>query len=143
MYGDWNRPELRGIVPRAARYMFECIDARAAALAEREAVPGDGGTDAGGDGGGGAGGGGGGDNGGGDGSNTGEGMPVEYVIKVSMLEIYNETVRDLLNPKGSNLRIRETDRQGVWVDGASEEFVTCVQVRAAGWLEPVVPACAA
>lgn len=48
----------------------------------------------------------------------------ECTIKVSFLEIYNEQVRDLLNPKKGGLRIRENARRGVWVEGISAEFAT-------------------
>ena len=109
MYGEWQKPELQGIVPRAAEYLFDTIEERAAALTNSS-----GGASS--------------PNGASEPVDTDE-MPTEYVIKVSMVEIYNETVRDLLNPKGKNLKIRETGRQGVWVDGVSEEFATCVQVR--------------
>ena len=40
---------------------------------------------------------------------------IEYTIKCSFLEIYKEIVRDLLNPKNSNLRVRDTPGRGVWV----------------------------
>ena len=42
---------------------------------------------------------------------------IEYSIKASYLEIYKEKVRDLLNPKNKDLRIREDKRRGVWVEG--------------------------
>lgn len=55
----------------------------------------------------------------------------EIVIKCTFLEIYNENVRDLLyvgsDSANRKLRIRETSRQGVWVEGVTEEFVTCEQ----------------
>ncbi|KAL6074629.1 Kinesin-like protein unc-104 [Balamuthia mandrillaris] len=47
----------------------------------------------------------------------------EYTIKCSFLEIYKERVRDLLNPKNANLKVRETPSRGVWVDNLTEEFV--------------------
>jgi pSer/pThr/pTyr-binding forkhead associated (FHA) protein len=45
---------------------------------------------------------------------------LEYQISVSMLEIYNEQVRDLLNPKGNppgGLKVRSRPGVGVYVDG--------------------------
>lgn len=45
----------------------------------------------------------------------------EYTIKCSFLEIYKEIVKDLLNPKGVNLKVRETPSRGVWVEGLTEQ----------------------
>jgi centromeric protein E len=45
----------------------------------------------------------------------------EFTIKCSFLEIYKEVVRDLLNPKGSNLKVRETPQRGVWVDDLTDQ----------------------
>lgn len=45
----------------------------------------------------------------------------EYTIKLSMLEIYNEIVNDLLDPNNANLRLREDPRKGVTVEGTREE----------------------
>src|SRR5690242_7693605 len=45
---------------------------------------------------------------------------IEFSIKCSFLEIYKEIIRDLLNPKGVNLRVRETPSRGVWVEDLSE-----------------------
>jgi len=39
------------------------------------------------------------------------------------LEIYKEVIRDLLNPKASNLRIRESPTGELHVQGLSEEYV--------------------
>jgi kinesin family protein 5 len=33
---------------------------------------------------------------------------IEFSIKVSFLEIYNEKIKDLLDPKKNNLKIHET-----------------------------------
>jgi hypothetical protein len=44
----------------------------------------------------------------------------EFTIKCSFLEIYKENVRDLLNPKNSNLKVRETPQRGVWVENLTE-----------------------
>jgi hypothetical protein len=51
----------------------------------------------------------------------------EFQVKCSFLEIYKEIIRDLLNPEGMNLKVRETPQRGVWVDGLSERFVGSVQ----------------
>ena len=52
---------------------------------------------------------------------------IEFTIKCSFLEIYKEDVRDLLNPSGKKLRVRESQTKGVWIEGLSEYFVTSVQ----------------
>ena len=49
----------------------------------------------------------------------------EYTIKVSFLEIYNEKIRDLLNTEKDNLQVRQSPARGIYVDGATEEFVNC------------------
>jgi hypothetical protein len=36
----------------------------------------------------------------------------EYTIKCSFIEIYKEMVRDLFNPKNSNMRVRESPAKG-------------------------------
>ncbi|KAL9656423.1 hypothetical protein ABK040_005188 [Willaertia magna] len=49
---------------------------------------------------------------------------IEYTVEASMLEIYNEEVRDLFNPKnGTGLKIRENPQRGVYVDGLSKHLV--------------------
>eukprot|EP00039_Didymoeca_costata_P005568 m.82575 g.82575 ORF g.82575 m.82575 type:complete len:1374 (+) comp12876_c0_seq2:187-4308(+) len=42
-----------------------------------------------------------------------------FLVRASYLEIYNEMVRDLLNPKGLNLDLREDPNKGVYVQGLS------------------------
>ena len=48
---------------------------------------------------------------------------LEFTIKVSMLEIYNEKIQDLLNPLHNNLKIKESKLAGVFVDDCTEVYV--------------------
>ncbi|XP_012692279.2 kinesin-like protein KIF13B isoform X2 [Clupea harengus] len=50
-----------------------------------------------------------------------------FTVEVSYMEIYNEKVRDLLDPKGSRqaLRVREHKVMGPYVDGLSRLAVAC------------------
>uniref|UniRef100_A0A8C6V1K7 Kinesin family member 13Bb n=1 Tax=Neogobius melanostomus TaxID=47308 RepID=A0A8C6V1K7_9GOBI len=50
-----------------------------------------------------------------------------FTVEVSYMEIYNEKVRDLLDPKGSRqaLRVREHKVFGPYVDGLSRLAVSC------------------
>ncbi|XP_076027020.1 kinesin-like protein KIF13B isoform X2 [Genypterus blacodes] len=50
-----------------------------------------------------------------------------FTLEVSFMEIYNEKVRDLLDPKGSRqaLRVREHKVLGPYVDGLSRLAVAC------------------
>jgi hypothetical protein len=45
---------------------------------------------------------------------------IEFVIRVSMFEIYNEVIKDLLNPDHSGLKIREDVRSGVYIEDLTE-----------------------
>ena len=45
---------------------------------------------------------------------------MEFMVKSSMLEIYNEKIRDLLDPSKNNLNVREDKQKGIYVDGLSE-----------------------
>lgn len=45
---------------------------------------------------------------------------LRYSCRCSMLEIYNETITDLLNPAATNLQIREDQFKGCYVEGLSE-----------------------
>jgi kinesin family protein 5 len=49
---------------------------------------------------------------------------IEYTIQVSYLEIYLEKIRDLLNTKHTNLRIRESPYKGIWVQGLTDVYAT-------------------
>lgn len=48
---------------------------------------------------------------------------VEFSMRVSFLEIYNEKIRDLLDPKKVNLKIHENKEQGVYVKDMTESYV--------------------
>ncbi|XP_041039726.1 kinesin-like protein KIF13A isoform X2 [Carcharodon carcharias] len=52
-----------------------------------------------------------------------------FKVEVSYMEIYNEKVRDLLDPKGSRhtLKVREHKVLGPYVDGLSQLAVTCFE----------------
>ncbi|KAI8640730.1 P-loop containing nucleoside triphosphate hydrolase protein [Parasitella parasitica] len=49
----------------------------------------------------------------------------EFLLRVSYLEIYNETIKDLLNPSNNNLKIQQDKIRGVYVTPLTEEVVTC------------------
>lgn len=46
-----------------------------------------------------------------------------WLVRCSMLEIYCEEVRDLLQPTSTRLQLREDIRNGVFVEGLSEKVV--------------------
>lgn len=49
--------------------------------------------------------------------------PVNYLVRASYLQIYNEVISDLLKPDSKNLMIREDAKRGVFVEGLSEWVV--------------------
>ena len=49
---------------------------------------------------------------------------MEFAVKTAYLEIYLEKIRDLLNPKKKNLKIREDKMQGVYIEELTEEYVS-------------------
>ena len=52
----------------------------------------------------------------------------EFLLRVSYLEIYNETIRDLLSGEtGTEPRIHEDKRRGIYVSPLKEEIVTTPQ----------------
>ncbi|OZJ05788.1 hypothetical protein BZG36_01276 [Bifiguratus adelaidae] len=53
-----------------------------------------------------------------------ESKSLEFLLRVSYLEIYNETLRDLLSPEAEDLQIREDKKRGVYVSPLKEEIVT-------------------
>lgn len=56
-----------------------------------------------------------------------ESPEIEYLIKCSYLEIYNERIIDLLNPSTGNLQLREDLKRGVYVEGLVEENISNLQ----------------
>ncbi|CAG8519957.1 3421_t:CDS:10 [Diversispora eburnea] len=48
----------------------------------------------------------------------------QFLLRVSYLEIYNETVRDLLSPETEDLRIHEDKHRGVYVSPLKEVLVS-------------------
>ncbi len=51
----------------------------------------------------------------------------EYLLRVSYIEIYNEIIRDLLEPSNTHLKIHETLNREVFVGNLTEKVVTCPQ----------------
>lgn len=47
----------------------------------------------------------------------------EFLIKSSFIEIYNESIIDLLNPSSHSLMLREDIQKGVYVEGVMEEVL--------------------
>ncbi|GAB9468066.1 Kinesin-related protein 3 [Globisporangium polare] len=45
---------------------------------------------------------------------------LEFIVRVSYIEIYLEKIRDLLEPTLNNLSVRESRERGVWIAGATE-----------------------
>lgn len=48
---------------------------------------------------------------------------IEFTVQVSMLEIYNEKIRDLLDPTRLDLKVHESNK-GVYVGNASDYYVS-------------------
>lgn len=49
---------------------------------------------------------------------------IEYILKCSMLEIYKENLRDLLQAQPINLKIKQCPRRGIYVSGLTEVCIT-------------------
>ncbi len=45
---------------------------------------------------------------------------VEFTVKAAMLEIYNEHIRDLLDPSKDNLNVHEDKQKGIYVESLTE-----------------------
>ena len=49
---------------------------------------------------------------------------IEFTVKVSIVEIYLERIRDLLCPDKVNLKIRQDKQRGVYIEDVTESYVT-------------------
>lgn len=47
---------------------------------------------------------------------------LEFAVKVSICEIYNEKIKDLQNPKQDNLKIHEEKSKGVYIQDITETY---------------------
>jgi len=47
-------------------------------------------------------------------------MDIEYELSCSMLEIYKETLYDLLSMNKADLKIKESPQRGIYVEGLSQ-----------------------
>ena len=56
-----------------------------------------------------------------------QGIEIQFLVKSSYLEIYNEQIMDLLDPQSYNLHVREDIKKGVYVESLNEETVTGVK----------------
>jgi kinesin family protein 5 len=49
---------------------------------------------------------------------------IEFTVKVSMVEIYLERIKDLLDPTKTNLKIKEdAKKKGVYIEDVTETYV--------------------
>jgi kinesin family protein 5 len=51
------------------------------------------------------------------------GEQMEFTVKISMIEIYMEKIRDLLDPSKDNLKVHEEKSKGVYVADVTETYV--------------------
>lgn len=49
---------------------------------------------------------------------------IEFTVKVSMVEIYMERIKDLLDPKKINLNIHQDKENGIHIEDVTETYVT-------------------
>ena len=49
---------------------------------------------------------------------------VTFKVEASMIEIYNERVKDLFNPASDNLKIRDHPQQGPYAEGLTRSAVS-------------------
>ena len=49
---------------------------------------------------------------------------IEYMVKISMIEIYMEKIRDLLDLSKANLNVRETKEKEIYIEELTEHYVS-------------------
>lgn len=49
---------------------------------------------------------------------------IEFTVKVAMVEIYMEKIRDLISPEKYNLKIREDRARGIYIEDVTEAYVS-------------------
>lgn len=47
-------------------------------------------------------------------------------MKMSIVEIYNEKIRDLLDNSKQDLKIRENKSQGIFINGVTEKYILSI-----------------
>ena len=47
---------------------------------------------------------------------------IEFTVKISMSEIYNERIKDLMDPSKDNLKIHEEKGKGVYIQDITEIY---------------------
>ena len=47
---------------------------------------------------------------------------IEFTVKISMCEIYNERIKDLMDPSKDNLKIHEEKSKGVYIQDVTEIY---------------------
>lgn len=48
---------------------------------------------------------------------------IEFTVKISMIEIYMEKIKDLLDPKKTNLKVHEDKVKGLYISDVTETYV--------------------
>lgn len=48
---------------------------------------------------------------------------IEFTVKISMVEIYMEKIRDLIDTSKHNLQVAEVKGRGIWIQDVTESYV--------------------
>ena len=48
---------------------------------------------------------------------------IEFTVKISMVEIYMEKIRDLINTSKGNLQVADVKGRGIWIQDVTETYV--------------------